>query len=207
MAYSHQRLRKTLAVVRVFAGVLLIVSGGYKLFSPEFSGVDFPHSILAYVNGQAVGWYPTSALMLVWRHAAMFATATGLIEVLLGFALLLGLAVRPLAVAAMLYEFNFVLASWNQTGSFATNLDAAASRLMLIALMALFAVGHAGETWGIGSLYHAGRSRLWRSEVPAAMEIAPRPPALVEDEYNAEEAFPDMEDSGAYSPEVEEKRS
>ena len=181
MAYSHVRLRKALATARILTGALVLSGGLYKLFSPEFASIEFPHKVLSYVNGQAVSFYSLGALEFVWRHASRFATAMGLIEVALGAALVLGLAIRPAAVLAAVYVLNFVLVTWHQSDGFASDLEGQSGRLLLLLLLALFAVGHAGETWGAGSLYHASRARLFRSE--------PSPPPVPDDdEFAAEEA-------------------
>lgn len=164
MAYSHQRLRKTLAVARIGAGLLLVVAAWHKLFSPEYAQAEWQRSVSDFLNGQAVSFYPHGALDVVWRHLFGFATATGILEMALGVSLLLGLAVRLSALLGIFYYLNFLLVSWNQADAFGDCLALQSERLFLMLLLLLFCLGHAGETWGLGSLYHGQRARRWEEE-------------------------------------------
>lgn len=57
MAYSHLRLRRTLALVRILTGVLFLFLGAHKISSWEFAKVEFPQFIWDATHGAAVGFY------------------------------------------------------------------------------------------------------------------------------------------------------
>ncbi len=54
MAYTHSRLRKTLALVRIGVGLLFIHSGFYKVSSIEFARVDFQDFLFNSISTTAV---------------------------------------------------------------------------------------------------------------------------------------------------------
>ncbi len=191
MAYSHARLRKTLALVRIITGVIFVVFGTYKISSMEFARVRFPQFLYDVSHGAAVSVYGSVLNSLgFWLNPGKYALLVGFTELFIGIGLLLGLVVRPIALLGMMYAVNLMLATWMAPGPdqpLWRYLDGQMRHIALFLLFLLFGMGHAGETWGLGALYH--RRRLREEE-----EKPPLPPAEVfESEFGGEPSEEDEE--------------
>ena len=169
MAYSHSRLRKTLAVIRILTGVLFLFAAAHKISSWEFAKIEFPQLVWDATHGAAVGFYGDFLRDFIWQHPSGYAALIAFTELFIGVGLVLGLAVRPVSLVGMLYSVNFMLATWNAPGANEPtwrHVDNATKLILMLFLFLLFGVGHAGESWGLGSLYHHRRHHKW--EQPAA---------------------------------------
>jgi uncharacterized membrane protein YphA (DoxX/SURF4 family) len=176
MAYSDLRLRKTLALIRIFTGILFLSAGIHKISSWEFAKIEFPDFVWGAIHGGAASFYADFLSNVVAQHPSRWAALVASTELFMGIGLVLGLAVRPVSVVGMSYTVNLMLATWNVAGAndgpwrYADN----PSHLVLtFFLFLLFGIGHAGESWGVGSLYHRRRRpRLERDaisgELPAS---------------------------------------
>jgi uncharacterized membrane protein YphA (DoxX/SURF4 family) len=111
MAYSHSRLRNTLALIRVLTGLMLLVAGAHKISSLEFAQIEFPALLRQASNGAAVGFYADFLDSVVRQHTGGWAVLIGLTELFIGVGLLLGLAVRPVSLVGIFYTVNFMLAA------------------------------------------------------------------------------------------------
>jgi hypothetical protein len=83
-------------------------------------------------------------------------------EMFLGVGLCLGLATRPVCVAGMLYMLNRIAITWYQGGMESASWQFIGAHVDQFSMFLLFLVlgfGHAGETWGLGALYHHHRFR------------------------------------------------
>jgi hypothetical protein len=101
-----------------------------------------------------------------------------MVQLFLGLALLLGIATRPASVVGMVYMANRIVLSWRPEVPNPTlwhYLDAHLLHIALFSLFLIFAVEHAGETWGLGAFYHSHRfggrasaafTRTEKSELP-----------------------------------------
>jgi uncharacterized membrane protein YphA (DoxX/SURF4 family) len=182
MAYSHSRLRKMLAVIRVLTGVLFLFAAAHKISSWEFAKIEFPQFVWEAAHGAAVGFYGDFLGSLAGPHVARFAAVVAFIELFIGTGLVLGLAVRPVSIMGSLYMFHLMLATWNVPGPnepLWRYLDNDGKLIALLFLFVLFGAGHAGENLGLGSLYHHRRHRQWEHLEPdgqtsAIPEIEPR---------------------------------
>ena len=162
MAYSHSRLRKTLAVVRVLTGVLFLFAAAHKISSWEFAKIEFPQFVSEAAHGGAAGFYGDFLSSVVGQHLAGFAALAAFVELFIGVGLVLGLAVRPISILGSVYVVHLMLATWNVPGPnepMWRYLDNGGKLLALLFLFVLFGFGHAGENWGLGSLYHHRRHR------------------------------------------------
>jgi uncharacterized membrane protein YphA (DoxX/SURF4 family) len=160
MSYSHRRFRRLLAVIRILFGIVFLYYGATKLFDPDFfaRGYSFALSAMRYTVAQ---WY-TPVLEIMIGNPAKYAFVSGMVELFLGIGLLLGLAVRPVSVVGMLYVINKMVMSWHPVMTVPTSgqyLELHLAQLGMVCLFLIFAVEHAGETWGLGSIYHAERAR------------------------------------------------
>ncbi len=182
MAYSHLRLRRMLAMARIILGVVFLFLGGHKIASMEFARNEFPDFVWQATHGSAVGFYSDILNSAVWAHTSKYAVVIGFMELFMGVGLLLGLAVRLIAVVGMLYSVNLMLATWMAPGAdqpMWRYLDNEAKLIFLFLLFLLLGIGHAGENWGLGSLYHHHRHRTWEASTGAAEEEeTPSAPAL-----------------------------
>lgn len=80
MAYSHSRLRKTLAVVRVLTGVVFLFAAAHKISSWEFAKIEFPQFVSEAAHGAAVGFYGDFLSSVAGQHLAGFAALAAFIE-------------------------------------------------------------------------------------------------------------------------------
>jgi uncharacterized membrane protein YphA (DoxX/SURF4 family) len=170
MAYSHSRLRNTLALVRLLTGMMFLLGGAHKVSSLAFARVEFPKFLAEASRGAAVGFYADFLSSVVWGHTGEVAVLIGLTELFIGVGLLLGLAVRPISLLGMFYVLNYMLATWMAPGPnepIWRYVDNESKFIMMFFLFLLFGIGHAGENWGVGSLYHHRRRRQWEEGAEA----------------------------------------
>lgn len=221
MAFSQQRLAKALAVTRIVVGILFLALGQYKVASIDYARGAFQQQLDASVSGEAAGFYRPFLAHFIEPNAGQVAVMLGFGELFIGVGLVLGLAVRPMSALGMFYMLNLMLASWLHAGldaSFLRHFADQSPQVCLFLLFLLIGLGHAGETWGLGTLYHhrvqAGRARAqqyrglgWEEEGGEAAVLDQEhesefPPALAgedlsEDDWTAEE---ERETTGATEP-------
>ena len=183
MAYSHSRLRKTLALIRVLTGILFLFAAAHKISSWEFAKIEFPHFVWEAAHGAAVGFYGDFLSSVAGQHLAGFAALVAFVELFIGIGLVLGLAVRPISILGAFYMLHLMLATWNTPGPnepLWRYLDNGGKLIALMFLFVLFGLGHAGESLGLGALYHRRRYRKWEHAAPdpelgksAMLEIEP----------------------------------
>lgn len=182
MAYSHARLRNTLAFVRVMTGVLFLVGGGLKISSWDFARNEFPQFVWDAIRGTAVGFYGEFLTSVAVQHLSRAAAVVAFTELTIGVGLFLGLAVRPVSLLGMFYSVNLMLATWNQPPGTELNaryMDNLIKLILMFFMFLVFAIGHAGENWGLGSLYHRRRRARWeRLEVDVGKEEAKKTEAF-----------------------------
>lgn len=192
MAYSHSRLRKTLALVRIGTGVAFVSLGWYKVASLEFAKFAFPDFLDTALRGGAAGIVQPLLQWILNAGPARVGVAIGFLELFIGIALVLGLAVRPACALGMVYMATVWLCSWNPPAAGAQFLQTTEFQFRNLFPLLVFlqlAVGHAGETWGIGALYHHHRDRRWaEAPVEAAVLIPPRHEPASFEEYAEAEA-------------------
>lgn len=167
--YSHSRLRNALALVRVATGILFVVGGVHKISSMEFARIEFPKFLSEASNGAAVRFYADFLNSVVWQHPGTYAVLIGFTELFIGVGLVLGLAVRPISLIGIVYTVNLMLATYMAPGNdepLWRYLDNESKELMMFFLFVVFAIGHVGENWGVGSLYHHRRRRKWEETAP-----------------------------------------
>ncbi len=167
MAYSHSRLRKTLALVRIATGLVFVSTGAFKISSIEFAKVLFPNFLEDAIQGSAAASVRPILEWIVSYGPGRIGVLIGFVEVFIGIALVLGLAVRPAAALGMLYSIGLLLTTWNQvvsTPSMSQNAEHQYRNVFPFVVFLILGVGHAGETWGVGSLYHRRRARDWQDE-------------------------------------------
>ncbi|MBZ5567659.1 MAG: DoxX family protein [Acidobacteriia bacterium] len=175
MAYSHSRLHRTLALVRILTGVLFLFLGAHKISSWEFAKVEFPQFVWDATHGAAVGFYATFLNNAFESHPSGMAFLIGLTELFIGVGLVLGLAVRPISVLGMVYMLNLILATWMAPGSNVDlwrYLDNESKLITMFFLFLLFGIGHAGESFGLGALYHRRRRLKWAAAEAGQEESA-----------------------------------
>lgn len=149
------RLRRALAAVRILVGVIFVVYGATKLFDPVFFSSGFV-AALTKVNSTAADWY-FPIVRVLWHRPGVFAVMVGMVELFLGIALVLGLATRPACVLGMFYMLNKFAITWYPGGSGIVAWEFLSIHMDQIALFCIFlllALGRAGDTWGLGAIYH-----------------------------------------------------
>lgn len=162
MAYSDSRLRNTLALVRVITGAVFFALGMFKISSLEFGKFVFPAFLDNAARGGAVEWLRPMMNSIQAIGPARIGVTLGFVELTIGIALVLGLAVRPACLMGILYSGWLLLATWNPLEGSASMLQTTEHQFRnLFPLMTflLLGVGHAGETWGLGARYHRSRAR------------------------------------------------
>ena len=201
MAFSQQRLAKALAVTRIVVGILFLILGQHKIASIDYARGPFQEQMVASIGGEAVGFYRSFLIHFVEQNPGRVAVMLGFGELFIGVGLVLGLAVRPISVLGMFYMLNLMLASWRHAGpeaSFLRHFSDQTPQICLFLLFLLMGLGHAGETWGLGKLYHAHREsdeqraqkfRLhhWEGEAENAAIVAQE---SLEEDWPVEETAP-----------------
>jgi len=161
MSYSQTRLRRTLALVRFLTGILFLSAGLHKVASWEFARIEFPQFLWDATHGGAAAFYSDFLSNVVAQHIARYAAVIAFCQLFIGIGLVLGLAIRPVSVLGMLYSLHLILATWNASpgmhDSVWGDLEGVSNLLLMLFLFLLLGVGHAGERWGLGALYHRHR--------------------------------------------------
>ena len=148
--YSHVRLRKTLALARILTGAIFLIFGSSKISSLDFARERFPQLLWDITHGGAIGFYGNFLNSFMWENPGKYAVMLGFLELFIGIGLLLGLAVRPMAVLGVIYSVNLMLATWMMPGPnqpLWRYLEGELPFIVLLLLFLLFGVGHAGEIW------------------------------------------------------------
>jgi len=195
MAYSHSRLRKTLALARIATGSVFVLVGAFKVSSLEFARQMFPAFLDSGLHGAAAEWFRPVLEWIVNYGPGRVGVAIGFVELFIGVALILGLAVRPASLIGTLYSVALLLATWNGAGTAPSMLQTAEHQfrnLFPVLTFLLLGIGHAGETWGVGALYHRHRAQKWERE--SAAEADPEAKLNeAEQEPGSFEEFAEME--------------
>lgn len=184
MAYTHSRLRKTLALVRIVMGLVFLYVGWFKVSSLEFARTDFPQ-FLFDAQVTAVGFYGKLLHSWVLPHAGQVAVAIGFMELFIGISLVLGFLSRPVSLLGMFYMLNLFLATWLQPAPGEPLWHYPQEQVQYIlgfAIFLLLGIGHAGENWGLGTLYHGRRHERWekRWDIKVVSGLPPTEPGSVE---------------------------
>jgi uncharacterized membrane protein YphA (DoxX/SURF4 family) len=132
--------------------VFFLLFGEYKVASPAFAHGGFQHYLQNFIQTSAVGFFRLLLIQLVVPHAVFFGYLVGVLELFIGFSLLLGWSVRLASVLGALYMLALTLATWWQPGHdvplwryFGAELD----HLPLLFLFVIFFVANAGQCWGL----------------------------------------------------------
>lgn len=167
MPYTHARLRNALALVRIGTGLVFVDLAWYKISSVEFARVDFLQFLWAAMHGGAVTWFGKFLESFIWPNATKTAVVLGFVEMAIGVGLVLGLIVRPICFVGAGYMATLVLATWHQS-ALAEPLwifpNEALRYIIPLFVFVLLAIGHAGENWGLGALYHRHRHKRWEKQ-------------------------------------------
>ena len=143
---------KTIAGVRIATSVFFLLFAEYKLAGPGFAHGGFQNYLHDYIATSSVGFYRPFLSAVILPHAVFFGYAVGIIELLVGLALLLGLWVRPACILGILFLLNITLAAWWEPGHgaplwryFGARLDTIPLSLLLV----IFFAADAGRAWGL----------------------------------------------------------
>ncbi|SRR5690242_1513900 len=167
MAYTHTRLRNTLALVRIATGLLFIDLGYTKVSNVEFARVDFPQFVWSAMHGGAPGFFARLLETWIWPDTTKFGILLGFVELFIGVALVLGLLTRPVCILGMGYMLSLMLATWNKPAlgePLWTFPDEQMRYALPFFIFLLLGIGHAGENWGLGTLYHRRRNKKWEKQ-------------------------------------------
>src|SRR5262249_11745292 len=139
-----------MAVARIVVGIMFLFFAQYKLLGRDFAHGGYEKYVTGYVQESAVGVYkPFLRATLKYPVASAYAVAVA--ELLIGLSMLLGLWVRPFAIAGALFMLNLLLCSWVLPAGtpmwryFGNELD----NISLLLLFVLFFAHNAGQTAGL----------------------------------------------------------
>ena len=183
MAYTHTRLRNTLALVRIGFGLLFIDMGWYKVNSVQFARVDFPQFLNDAIGGSAIDSYAGFLSKHVFPSATKWAVGIGFLELILGVALVLGALTRLVSLVGMFYMVNLAFATWYQPAPGEPLYhypDEQIRHAVPFLIFLILGIGHAGENFGLGSLYHRRRHKQWEKnwEVKVVPGLPPLQPKV-----------------------------
>jgi uncharacterized membrane protein YphA (DoxX/SURF4 family) len=160
MPSQPNSLAKAIAVARIATGVLFLLFGEYKVAGPEFAHAGFTQYLQGYIQGAALAFYRPFLTHVVLPHVIFFGYFVGVLELLIGAALVAGLWVRPASVVGAVFLLNLLSATWWEPGHgvgvwryFGAELD----KIPLIFLFLIFYAADAGAVWGVDG--------LWRRQV------------------------------------------
>lgn len=143
---------KTVAIVRIATSVFFLLFGEYKVAGPGFAHGGFQNYLHDYIASSSLGFYRPFLSGVVLPHAVFFGYAVGVIELLVGFSLLLGVWVRQGCVLGIFFLLNLTLAAWWEPGHgvpvwryFGARLDTIPLSLLLVIFFAV----DAGKVWGL----------------------------------------------------------
>ena len=150
---------RALAGLRIAVGALFLIFAQYKVFGSEFtSGGGFQHWINRFIED---GAYPFMAPVLrnfVLPHAKSIAFLVAYGELMIGFALVLGILVRPASVCGLIYMLTLLFAS-NYPGPHAVfwqYFGASLDHLVLAFCFATFVVGRSEEALSVRAYLRRG---------------------------------------------------
>lgn len=161
MKYSEKRLRRALALIRITVGLIYVCYGYEKLFDPAFFQNGFLQRLSDW-QASVAPWYEWMWQTLA-GHPGRWAVFFGNVEMFLGIALLFGLATRPACLIGMLYMLHRFALSWypEETPFFFWRfLEIHIEQMAMFGVFLLMGLGHAGDIWGLGAIYHRVRVRL-----------------------------------------------
>lgn len=164
MAYTHTRLRNTLALVRIGFGILFIDMGWYKVNSVQFARVDFPQFLYDAIGGTAIDFYGKFLSTHVLPASTKWAVGIGFLELGLGVALVLGALTRLVSLVGMFYMVNLALATWYQPAPGEPLYhypDEQIRHAIPFLIFLILGIAHAGENFGLGGWYHHKRHKQW----------------------------------------------
>ncbi len=145
-------LPRTIAAIRIVTSIFFLLFGEYKIAGPGFAHGGLQNYLQGYIANSAVSFYRPVLSHLFLPHAIFFGYVVGIVELLVGFSLLLGLKVRAGCVLGMLFLLNMLLATWWEPGHgaplwryFGAELD----HLPLLLLLIIFFAADAGRVWGL----------------------------------------------------------
>jgi thiosulfate dehydrogenase (quinone) large subunit len=147
--------RSALVFLRLYLGVVFLVSGTDRLQGDPAASLRTSFTGVASQSGYE--FYRRFVEAVVLPHLGPVATLVSWSEVLIGFALVVGLATRFSAFLGLLLLVNYMLAKGAWFGQPSSN-DAA-----LAALAFALIIGAAGRTFGLDALLARrwGRSPFW----------------------------------------------
>lgn len=132
--------------------IFFLLFGEYKVAGPGFAHGGFQHYLQDYIGGSAVNFYRPFLANVVLPLAVFLGYLVGIVELAIGVSLLLGLWVRPAALAGIFYMLNLTLATWWEVGHdvpvwryFGAELD----HLPMLLLFVIFYFSDAGRVWGL----------------------------------------------------------
>jgi len=205
MKYSEKRLRRALALFRILLGFVYLCYGYEKLFDPLFFENGFMQRLSYWQTSVAPGY--TWVWQMLATHPSRWAVFFGTLEMFLGVALLLGLATRPACLVGMAYMVHFMALSWYPDDSpflFWRFLEVHLGQMALFGVFLFMGLGHAGDIWGLGAIYHRMRVRLRPArrtypqnsffESEDEPETTETPAAAAEDQVIAENSARDHHD-------------
>jgi len=152
---------KTIAVARIITGGFFLFFGEYKIIGPAWAYGGFQGWIRGFLErDEAVGFYHSFLAGFVMGHPVLCARIVGWGELAIGLSLVLGLWVRPAAIAGIVEMASLVLSTWYGPGHHAPAwqyFGAELDHLPLILLFAIFFAARAGEVWGIDGMIRERR--------------------------------------------------
>ena len=196
MPYSYSRTCKMLALVRIVTGIVFILVGYYKVSSIVFARQVFPGLLDRALELTAASWIHPVLQYIISFGPSRIAISVGFFELFIGVALVLGLVVRVATLFGMVYTFGLLVSSWNQSEGTLSMLqtgDHQFRNLFPFLVMLLLGSGHAGETWGLGALYHHHRMRRLSDLSRLASQANESRPEFEGDEFVASDSQFDTE--------------
>lgn len=138
---GQNELKWTIAVVRIFVGIIFLLFGWYKVASPAFAHGGIQQYFSRFLDhNTVVSFYRPFLERVALPHAPLFGYGVGIAELLIGSSLVSGVMVRVAAAGGILYMANCLLSEWNGPGPNAPTWQYFGAQLDHIGLLLLFVI-------------------------------------------------------------------
>lgn len=109
-------LSRAIVVARVGTGIFFVFFGEYKVFGSTFAHGGFAHYLEGYIQQTSVSFYRPVLSHVILPHAVFFGYLVGVVELFIGFSMILGVFVRIASVLGILHMLSLTLATWWSPG-------------------------------------------------------------------------------------------
>lgn len=151
MRFSNTGSSSTwMGFARIAVGVMFLFFAQYKLMHRDFAHGGFEGWVQPWYDHEAFHFY-RPVLRFTLNHPVFFGYATGVVELLIGFSMLIGKWTKAFSAVGALYMLNLTFATWYLPAGSAywKYLGHELDHIPLLLLFIIFLTHDAGKTLGL----------------------------------------------------------